>query len=265
MNPLHAPANNYIDAVPDEVLSKLFGMLPSSYRFVATVSRRFRDLHGAAVENKRQNKTYKYSIESEGALEMLLEEQQRLSGYWGLSRDANISLIGAGCGRIEWVERGGVFNGGTCHAAARGGQFRILKWLRVKLGKSWNDLGWDMCCGAAGGGHLEILKWLKEEGCEWDSDRSREIMFSGVCTAAAKSGHLGILRWAIENGCTWDQETCSEARRGGHFNILRWLIENGCDYHEGYFNRITDNEFLNWFEAYKTERDGRDDDHDDDM
>jgi len=45
---------------------------------------------------------------------------------------------------------------------------------------------------AAEGGHFELLKWLREMGCPWDYR---------TCAEAAAKGHFEMLKWAIENGC----------------------------------------------------------------
>eukprot|EP00588_Corethron_pennatum_P009082 CAMPEP_0194270242 /NCGR_PEP_ID=MMETSP0169-20130528/4270_1 /TAXON_ID=218684 /ORGANISM="Corethron pennatum, Strain L29A3" /LENGTH=141 /DNA_ID=CAMNT_0039012215 /DNA_START=166 /DNA_END=588 /DNA_ORIENTATION=+ len=114
-------AENYLtDEFPAELLKMTLGMLPASYRFVAPVSRKLRDLYDEVreTEKKKKNCTYRYSIKSEAALQQYLDDKE-------VFRKIHTSLIGAGCGRTDWVERGGVFNLSTCSTAARGGQLGV--------------------------------------------------------------------------------------------------------------------------------------------
>jgi len=208
-----AAPNIITEALPDELLKMTLGMLPASHRFVSPVNRKFRDLyyevmHGDKKKKWKTNFTFMFSISSEVALQQCLDEKD----YRG-SGDYQTSMIGAGCGRTEWVERGGVFDEYTCAAAAMGGQIRVLKWLRERDCPMYRN-EWT-CYRAARGGHLEVLQWLREEGCPWDSD------------------------------------TCKEAAANGNFEVLRWAIENGCPYEELYF--ITDPNFLEWFEWFEQE------------
>jgi len=256
---------NFINTVlPPDPLKIIFRALPASYRFVAPVCRRFRNLYGETIKEKKKHNTYKYSIASEAALQLYLEEQD----YKYKTREDEISTIGAGCGRMDWMERVGVFNGvfddRTCSAAATGGQLRILKWLH------WRNCPWNSwtCWGAAMNGHLEVLQWLRGRNCPWNSL---------TCSGAAMNGHLEVLKWARENGCEWDSQTCSGAAQYGHLEVLQWAIENGCDceyacfwaaeggrtkilkwaiengcpYEKRFFFRISDTEFLEWLGEYE--------------
>jgi len=237
MNPPPFP-DNHIDGIPDDILTKFFEMLPSSHRFVSPVCRRFRDIYGATVKKKHQNKTYRFSLESADALLTKLLEDYCV----GSSLNEKVSIIGARCGRIDWMERGGVFGVFTCSAAARGGQLHALKWLQNQEGFNWNS---EMCYSAAEGGHLEVLRWLRREGCNCSS---------ATCRGAAEGGQLEVLQWLSE----WAElsigagaDLCSAAVRGKHLEVLRWAIENGCSYNEPTFNSISDPEFLEWFENHK--------------
>jgi len=156
----------------------------------------------------KEKKTNEYSIASEAALQAYLEEE-KLDEYY--TRELAISMIGAGCGRTDWVERGGVFDERMCFAAATGGQLRVLKWLRG-------------------------------QNCSWDSM---------TCSGAAMNGHLELLQWARGEGCKWNSDTCYEAARGGHMEVLKWAINNGCPYHEEDFEEISDPDFHEWFGEYK--------------
>jgi len=77
----------------------------------------------------------------------------------------SFSICGAtrGWGQEEWGHDC-KWGAETCSAAAAGGHFEMLKWLREQ-GCPWSMRG-DTCASAAAGGHLEILKWLREHGYE---------------------------------------------------------------------------------------------------
>eukprot|EP00588_Corethron_pennatum_P026724 CAMPEP_0194316360 /NCGR_PEP_ID=MMETSP0171-20130528/13159_1 /TAXON_ID=218684 /ORGANISM="Corethron pennatum, Strain L29A3" /LENGTH=304 /DNA_ID=CAMNT_0039072563 /DNA_START=147 /DNA_END=1061 /DNA_ORIENTATION=+ len=243
-DPRGVPPNYIIGALPPDLLKMTFRALPASNRFVSPVCRHFRDLYGAAVKDKEKtNRTYEYSIATEAALELYLEEAE-CGGSRNSSRTSSYqtSMIGAGCGRTDWVERGGVFETFTCEAAAKHGQWRVLKWLRGR-DCPWNE---RTCRLAARAGHLKMLMWLKEEGCPED-ERSCMMAARGghlevlmwlikegcplgreMCEEAAHGGHLKVLMWLKEEGCPWDERTCAQAARGGHLEVLMWLREEGC-------------------------------------
>lgn len=96
-------------------------MLLSSHLFVSPVCQHFWDQYAATVSNniktkkrpERLHATYKYSIVTEAALALYLDEEGtercgRNEEIISCDRDAVISMIGAGCGRKDWVERGGI-------------------------------------------------------------------------------------------------------------------------------------------------------------
>jgi len=225
------PPNFITEVLPDELLKGIIGMLPNSYRFVAPVSHLFRNLYLANDVKKIRKKLYrtdKFCISSEAALRIYLDE-----GEYRGSRESEISYIGAGCGRTDWVERGAYsmrvrmrplrkmdrFDEwtykDTCAAAAKGGQLRVLKWLRER-NCPWDE---DTCEGAARNGHFEILQWAREEGCPWDFN---------TCLGAAKGGHLEVLQWLREKRCPWNSLTCMGAAKGGNLEVLQWAREEGC-------------------------------------
>eukprot|EP00588_Corethron_pennatum_P036106 CAMPEP_0194349842 /NCGR_PEP_ID=MMETSP0171-20130528/107317_1 /TAXON_ID=218684 /ORGANISM="Corethron pennatum, Strain L29A3" /LENGTH=240 /DNA_ID=CAMNT_0039117341 /DNA_START=90 /DNA_END=809 /DNA_ORIENTATION=+ len=227
------PPNYIIGTLPPDLLKMIFRVLPSSNRFVSPVCRHFHSLYGVAVRDKTKTKnTYQYSITTEAAFNLYLEETSRLC--LEETKYCTTSVIGAGCGRTDWVERGGVFDVDTCRSAAAGGQLHVLKWLREC------DCPWDSltCMGAAMNGHLEVLKWARGNGCPWNWR---------TCYGAAYSGHLEVLIWARGHGCPWNEGICWGAAQGGHLKVLKWAIENGCPYRKSYFDDISDSKFLEWF------------------
>jgi len=177
--------NYIVKEFPEDLLRKVLGTLPASHRFVAPVCRTFRDIYGTVCAGKKKetNATHRCSVSSDAALRLYLDE-----GDYFCGRDYEMSRIGAGAGRTDWVTSGGVFDKRTCEAAARGGRLRVLKWLRGR------DCPWDWrtCAGAARGGHLKTLQWAREQGCPWD-----DATFYG----AAANKHKEVMMWAVQNGC----------------------------------------------------------------
>merc|ERR1719469_869456 len=104
-----APPNLIITALPSDPLKIIFKFLPASHLFVAPVCRRFRDLYGDARKEKKKKKyaTCKFLIVTEATLQIYLEKTEERSYR---SREYLTSMIGAGCGRTDWVELGGFFN-----------------------------------------------------------------------------------------------------------------------------------------------------------
>ena len=105
-----------------------------------------------------------------------------------------------------------------CIVAAKGGQLKVLQWLRSEAG---GKIFWDAetCRTAAENGHFDFLKWAHQNGCPWDAS---------TCAYAALKGHLKVLKWAHENDCPWDTRTCSDAAFGGNLEVLKWARQNGC-------------------------------------
>ena len=70
------PPNLIITVLPPDPLKMIFRALPASNLFVAPVCRRFRDLYGDAIKEKKKHNTYQYSIASEATLEQYLETEE---------------------------------------------------------------------------------------------------------------------------------------------------------------------------------------------
>ena len=154
-----------------------------------------------------------------------------------------------GClGTLKSLHRRGhvTFDEDLCKAAAGGGQFLVLKWLRENS-CPWNE---ETCENAAHGGHLGVLKWLHANGCPWSSSTGPWAAQGGyleilqwlrakgfpwdaaICAGAAKGGQLEVLKWMRANGCPWDEMTCSGAAIDGHLEVLKWAREKGCPLRE---------------------------------
>lgn len=107
----------------------------------------------------------------------------------------------------EWDEQQ------ICAAAARGGQWEVIKWAME--GGCMPD---EKCCEqAVNGGHFELLQWLRNNGCPWDKRTSR--------AAAQKS--FEIFRWVVEGGCEVDEGICSVALSSGREENALWARSRG--------------------------------------
>jgi len=80
----------------------------------------------------------------------------------------------------------------------------------------WNEL---TCAAAARGGNFPALKWLREHGCPWDQNTTYY---------AAECGKVEMLDWAIANGCPRNLENIIDAAiRRGELKMLQWAIDHG--------------------------------------
>ena len=111
-------------------------------------------------------------------------------------------------------EFGGVKELSPDEAAKQG----CLSTLRSLHRRGRAELTVGLCASAAKGGQLKVLQWLRENECPWEED---------TCRAATKGGHLEVLKWARANGCPWDEETCAWAAENGHLEVLKWAHANG--------------------------------------
>jgi hypothetical protein len=125
-----------------------------------------------------------------------------------------------------------------CNAAAKGGQIRILKWLRSQNPPCpWNQA---TCGYAARSGDIETLKWLRSQDppCPWDSN---------TCAYAASNGHLETLKWLRDKSdddiygrpCPWNMYTIHRANQREHQEVEEWARENGC----GFADQLTGFDF----------------------
>ena len=121
----------------------------------------------------------------------------------------------------KWIDRCEGWLGlsaSPCNAAARGGQLKVLQWLRSDAGGKC-PCNETTCAAAAKNGQLEVLDWLRQKGCPWGVE---------TCAAAAEGGHLETLIWARQNRCPWDKNVCKLAAQNGHLEILKRARQNGC-------------------------------------
>jgi hypothetical protein len=79
----------------------------------------------------------------------------------------------------------------------------------------WNE---DACWAAAKGGHFEALRWLRQAHCPWNERTT---------LAVARNGSVSMMKWLREQGCPWNSSCYSEALEGGHIEMLEWLSDAG--------------------------------------
>jgi len=175
--------------------------------------------------------TLSVSAASGGHLNIFIWLQTKLRLYLkcGAKRNRNldeyqsIAYAAARCGQFHIIkylhEKKCAWGKDVCSYAAKYGDINTLKWAR-QIKCKWNN---DACSNAALNGHFEILQYLRENGCPWDED---------TCSNAALSGHFEILQYLHNNGCPWNENACSSAALNGHFEILQYLHENGCPWDE---------------------------------
>jgi hypothetical protein len=201
------------------------------YRFVGSVSRRFKEAYRTTFPEK----TTRYNMstmelakicwedapkEDEWLLQNLAKEQtwyyivclDHLTGKdWELLQWTK-STFECSCGTYTPAEYSGCKN--PCSVAAKNGHLEML-YLAQKKGFDWDT---RTCTKAAENGHLEVLEWAYYNGCPLDK---------WSCCAAAENGHLNILQWAHEQNFPWENQTCRFAVENGLFKILQWSHENG--------------------------------------
>ena len=262
--------------LPDAILIQCISFIGTgNFLFVAGVCRSFRTIYTTFLEQqdppKPKTTTMTETVSSIPRLQLVMNERHiKIQGSW---RSNEVDFITAvlGCA---------IFNGNLdvlvrvmtktvrawirlhrhihfCNVAAKGGQLKVLQWLRSEAGGKFrwdsdtckiaaenghldvlkyahqNGCPWNKytCAYAASKGRLEVLKWARQNGCKWDAE---------IYANAAENGHLEVLKWAHQNGCPWNTWTCSRAAANGHFEVLKWLHQNECpwDHNTYYYAKI---------------------------
>lgn len=201
--------------------------------------------------------------------------------------DDEYTIAAAEDGHLEmfkWLkELGFEISSETLKIAARGGQFEILKSLKLSRLDDYSrfcDKRKAIAHGATEGGHLNILKWLK--GLDDDDFGNlslailalekghlevfhffdemlhvvRESIY--VCRQLATKGSIEGLKLARQLGFVWNSDVVLEAAENGRFPVARWLIENGCPYPPEIATLIRNTfpegsyeDFTDWFYAFR--------------
>ncbi|KAL6057647.1 Ankyrin repeat-containing domain [Balamuthia mandrillaris] len=185
-----------IDALPDELLCHILGMLPRG--MVSVAARTCKRWFACSPARPRRFLCWRTLC---GSVSLL---------RWGLQFNPPPFLT---------VH--------VCNWAAEQGQLEVLKWVRERQQQQQQQQSsqqtaayytelfpWSAFTAAfaARNGHLDVLCWLREQGCPWDEQ---------TCAYAAMNGQLEVLQWAREQGCPWDKHTCAQAARNGHLEVLK--------------------------------------------
>lgn len=128
--------------------------------------------------------------------------------------------------------------------AAKGGQFKLLKWLRNRTSRqqcTWCVLTFRM---AAKHGDITILKWLRAEKCPIDSTAILYAIETGKLDAvkwmysigmrapedawnvAADFGQLEVLNWLHKINYPRTGKEYAVAARSGQITVIKWLMKN---------------------------------------
>ena len=214
-----------VTSLPDALLSKCFSFVGEGhYIYVAGTCRSFCDAYKMYLQQTEAELTatnFDATVESVARLQMKLIELnidvqdhddkliielygKKVLDFWiGVIRRAtykgNLDVLvwKKNINPGEWhrrVDRNRYFSKSVCSVAARGGQLKVLQWLRSENGGKchWAEATSRV---AASEGHIELLKWAHQNGCPWNE---------GTCTGAARNGNLELLKWVRKKGCPWD-------------------------------------------------------------
>ena len=265
--------------LPDALFSKCLSFVGvGHFIYVAGTCRSFRDTYKTCLqltESKSTATDFDATVESVSRLKMKLlelnidvhdyedklifgEHMQIINDFWaGVIRRAaykgnqDVLTWTKNSNPGKWIDRCEGWLGlsaSPCNAAARGGQLKVLQWLRSDAGGKC-PCNETTCAAAAKNGQLEVLDWLRQKGCPWGVEPCAcklaaqnghlEILKRArqngcprfdeiICKVAAFHGRINILKWARENECPWDTETCTYAATKGHFELLKWAYNNDC-------------------------------------
>ncbi|KAL6057546.1 Ankyrin repeat-containing domain [Balamuthia mandrillaris] len=196
-----------IDALPDELLCHIIGMLPRG--MVPVAARTCKRWFACSPARPRRFLCWRTLCGSVSLLQ------------WGLRLNPPPFLT---------VH--------VCNWAAEQGQLDVLKWVRERQQQQQQSNAskrrpiirncspgapspppllpgmatWTSFADCESRG---VLQWAREQGCPWDKH---------TCAQAARNGHLEVLKWAVEKGCHCDAATCAElAERNRRLEVLAWF------------------------------------------
>jgi hypothetical protein len=124
-------------------------------------------------------------------------------------------------------------------------QWQMIEYLHIVHGCPWHE---NLCRAAARVGNFKILKQLRAHGCPWDSQtvaayaaetcdldmfrwllQQPDVVFDAYTMAiAAGVGHLEPVQFLLAEGCLMDSKVLPMAVKGCHIEIVHWLHEHGC-------------------------------------
>ena len=198
----------------DEVIRCILAFLPSQFRFVAAVDRRFRRLYPHGTDT-----LYDVAVASDKTVNIWFAEDEQFVYARGC-------IIAARLGKLQaliWLrsQTPPCCWKGACFQAICHGQLNVLQWLQSQDPPS--PYNRSMACPAAARrGHIPVLQWLRAQTppCPWGDSTFWQ---------AAINGHLPTLKWlrAQSPPCPVDLRSSRHAAaivaRNGHLHVLQWL------------------------------------------
>ena len=215
-------------SLPDALLAKCFSFLGEGhYIYVAGTCRSFCDaykIYLQQTESESMSTNFDATVESVSRLQMKLIELN-IDVH-----DQNDKLIVELNGKTVldfWMD--------VIRRAAYKGNLDVLVWIKNIIDpEKWirridglRFFSKSVFSVAARGGQLKVLQWLRSENggkCHWAEATSR---------VAASEGHIELLKWAHQNGCPWNEGTCTGAARNGNLELLKWVRKKGCPWDAG--------------------------------
>jgi hypothetical protein len=199
---------------------------PGHWRFVAEVSRLWRELYSRVADVVMQAIRFEWKINcvpqmttfsavfsSPSRLRLYAQARelhckakrfQRAAGTY-----ADIATLQAA------HELGMQYTDSVLEGAASCNELAVMQFLRAQGA----PLSCEVFSLAAARGHTAMCAYLHSERCPWD-----EI----VCGRAARNDHASTLRWLREHGCVWNAEAIAlSAAQGGSVDVMVYLQQQG--------------------------------------
>lgn len=225
----------------------IFRFLPSSFRYVALVCRKFRALYEDSYAENFALTSYSNVIpeweisriqfvidlgqfddamkneEAETAAQIgCLPILQFVIGHnpdLQTSRLVALAIRGGHVDVVFWLAQHRTpWPFDACCLAAANGSVVMLALLCVM--RCHHHV--DAVTAAAENGHLSAVVWLAERGFHVNQD---------TFAYAAENGHMDIVQWLHRHNFIWDAETTYWAAFGGHLELLQWAVDHGCPLH----------------------------------
>lgn len=190
------------DALPDEILSMIFSLVPCVrlVSVVPLVSRRWR----------------RVSRDSDA-----IGRQLCVPGPANRTKSGHC-LRAAKSGHINCVvyarDRGRPWGPGICAAAAAGGHLDILRYAHAH-GAPVEDNAIEVAMAA---GHLDCVWWLCDHGHPWGR---------ATCASAGSVIDIAHMRRLREGGCPWGNTLLCVIASNRLMDCLHYALENGCPHH----------------------------------
>jgi Ankyrin repeats (3 copies) len=242
------------------ILQQVLGHVgPGEWLFLATVSSLWRHLYAKLADVEMQTPGI-YKTDFICAPKMTLyssiftsPSRVRLAREHGIDSSEDSYKLSAGMhGAVKTLaaaayEADMSFSAVTMLGAAECNELSVVQFLRAR-GCAWD---WKVSGAAARRGNFEMLRWVRLSGCDWkpqyilgEAASSGNIEMTAwvkqqpgvVCdeyamAAAAQNGHTAMCEYLRAEEYPWGKDACHDAARNGHVDTLKWLHEHGCPWH----------------------------------